>query len=241
MTEAVKEPVQNIYAVKAGGFLAIDKDVSAAYREISPVLSGIAKSVWKKHPWYGAGTGAFRLHVPFLATKEDFRLFQPQRSDWRSLLMAQQIKDATKRARDKGKDAAEEFDWMALRPRNRHPVCAFNSFWTILAERGLLGVSLIALCLGILLFSYVRRLVQAVLFLRTQDDSDVFVFACPPIVWVVPFAVALLVALAFYEPILDVVPMLFVFTVPLAIAAASFPKKPAQPARVAKTTEKESS
>ena len=241
VTEAVKEPVQNIYAVKAGGFLAIDKDVSAAYREISPVLSGIAKSVWKKHPWYGAGTGAFRLHVPFLATKEDFRLFQPQRSDWRSLLMAQQIKDATKRARDKGKDAAEEFDWMALRPRNRHPVCAFNSFWTILAERGLLGVSLIALCLGILLFSYVRRLVQAVLFLRTQDDSDVFVFACPPIVWVVPFAVALLVALAFYEPILDVVPMLFVFTVPLAIAAASFPKKPAQPARVAKTTEKESS
>ena len=240
VTEAVKEPVQNIYAVKAGGFLAIDKDEAAAYREVSPVLSGIAKSVWKKHPWYGAGTGAFRLHVPFLATKDDLRLFQPKKADWRSLLMTQQMKNATQRISEKGKGAADEFDWTALRPRHRNPVCAYNSLWTLLAERGLLGVSLLALGLGILLFTYVRRLVQAVLFLRDQDDADIVAFACPPIAWVAPFAFALPAALAFYEPVLDIAPMLFVFAVPLAVSAASFPKKPAQrPERAAKTPEKE--
>ena len=238
-TELVKEPAVNVYAVKAGGFLAIDKNESATYREVSPVLSGIAKSVWKKYPWYGAGVGAFRLHVPFFATKEDFRLFQPKKADWRSLLMTQQMKNATRRVREKGKGAAEEFDWTALRPRNRHPVCAYNSFWTLLAERGLLGVSLVALGLGILLFTYIWRLVHAVLFLRTQDDADIVVFACPPIVWIAPCALLLLAVLAFYEPILDVAPMLFVFAVPLAVSAASFPKKPAKTVRAAKTSEKE--
>ena len=238
-TEVVVEPARNVYAVKAGGFLAIDKDEAAAYRDVSPVLSGIAKSVWKKYPWYGAGIGAFRLHVPFFATKEDLRLFQPKKADWRSLLMTQQMKNATRRVREKGKDAADEFDWTALRPRHRHPVCAYNSFWTFLAEHGLLGVSMIVLGLGILLFTYVVRLVQSVLFLRSQDDADVVVFACPPIVWVAPFAFLLLLVLAFYEPVLDIVPMLFVFAVPLAVSAASFPKKPARPASAAKTPEKE--
>ena len=83
------------------------------------------------------------------------------------------------------------------------------------------------LSVGILLFSYVVRLVHSVRYLRTQDDADVVVFACPPVVWVTPFALVLLFVLALYEPILEIAPMLLVCTVPLAIAAASFPKKPA--------------
>ena len=74
----------------------------------------------------------------------------------------------------------------------------------------------------------------------TERIADVIVFACPPITWCVPVAFVLLVVLAFYEPMFDIVPMLFVFTVPLAVAAASFPKQPAQQARVVKTPEKES-
>ncbi len=230
ITEKVKEPVQNIYAVKAGGFLAIDKEQSAAYRMLSPMLSDIAKAVWKKHPWYGAGTGAFRLHAPFIATKEELKTFQQHKNDWRTLLISQQMKEASKRARDareKGRESVSEFDWTAVRPYNRNPVCAFNSYWTFLAERGLLGVALAVLGLGVLVFSYVVRLVQAVLYLRTQDDADVVIFACPPIVWATPFAVALLLVLALYEPIFEIAPMLLVCTVPLAVAAASFPKKPA--------------
>lgn len=235
VTELVKEPVQNIYSVKAGGFLAIDKDQSEAYKTLSPALSAIAKSVWKKHPWYGAGTGAFRLHLPFMASKSELQSFQRQKADWRALLISQQMKDSAKRGRDK----TAKSDWKQLRPCNRNPVCAFNSYWTYLAEHGLLGLSLVALGLGILLFTYVSRLVQAIFFLRGQDDADVVVFACPPIVWIVPIAFALPFALAFYEPILEIAPMMFVFAVPLAIGAASFPKRPTS-ARATQTIEKES-
>ena len=238
-TETVKEPVENIYAVKAGGFLSIDKDLSETYRRLSPVLSGIAKSIWKKHPWYGAGIGAFRLHVPFVATKNELQSFQRRRSDWRTFLISQQMKNAAKR-RGRDKEVVGEFDWKDLRPYNRNPVCAFNSFWTFLAERGVLGAFLAVLGLGVLVFSYVLRLVQAVLFLRTHDDADVVAFACPPIVWTVPVALVLLCVLAVYQPILDVAPMLFVFAVPLAVAAASFPKKPAPLPRAVQTLEKES-
>ena len=229
VTEKVKEPVQNIYAVKAGGFLAIGKELSEGYRALSPALSGIAKTVWKKHPWYGVGVGAFRLHVPFIATKEDMKLFQRHKDDWRTLLISQQMKESSKRAREareKGKEPSSEFDWTAVRPYNRNPVCAFNSYWTFLAERGILGVALAVLGLGVLVFSYVARLVQSVLYLRTQDDADVVIFACPPIVWATPFAVALLLVLALYEPVFEIAPMLLVCAVPLAVAAASFPKKP---------------
>ena len=242
--EPVKEPVQNIYSVKAGGFLAIDKNQSEEYRKLSPILSGMAKSVWKAHPWYGAGTGAFRLHVPFIATREQLAAFRPPKSDdWRTLLITQQMKNnLSKRATEgKGKaKAADEFDWKAIRPYNRNPVRAFNSYWTFLAERGLLGATMAVLGLGILLFSYFFRLGKAVAFLRTQDDADVVVFACPPVVWVTPFAFVLLCVLAAYEPILDIVPMLFVLAVPLAVAAASFPKSPANRQRAVQPLEKES-
>ena len=243
--EPVKEPVQNIYSVKAGGFLAIDKGQSEEYRKISPMLSGMAKSVWKSHPWYGAGTGAFRLHVPFIATKEQMAAFRPPKSDdWRTLLITQQMKNNLSKRAAEGKDkakAADEFDWKAIRPYNRNPVRAFNSYWTFLAERGLLGATMALLGLGILLFSYFFRLGKAVAFLRTQDDADVVAFACPPVVWVTPVAFVLLCVLAVYEPILDIVPMLFVLTVPLAVAAASFPKSPAKRQRAVQPLEKESS
>lgn len=244
VVETVKEPVQNIFAVKAGGFLAIDKKQSEEYRKLSPLLSDMAKSIWKKHPWYGAGTGAFRIHVPFVATKEQLASFKPPKSDdWRTLLIAQQMKSSVeKRANEGGAKfrSADEFDWKAIRPYNRNPVRAFNSYFTFLAEHGLLGATMALLGSGILLFSYFFRLVKAVSFLRTQDDADVVVFASPPIVWVTPFVFVLLCVLAFYEPILDMIPMLIVFSVPLAVAAASFPKSPENGQRAVQPIEKES-
>lgn len=243
--EPVKEPVQNIYSVKAGGFLAIDKKQAEEYRKLSPMLSDMAKSIWKKHLWYGAGTGAFRLHVPFIATKEQLAAFRPPKlDDWRTMLITQQMKNnAMKRgheAKAKSKPAADEFDWKSVRPYNRNPVRAFNSYWTFLAERGLLGATLALFGLGVLVLSYFYRLVKAVKFLSTQDDADVVAFACPPIAWVAPFVLVLLCVLALYEPILDIVPMFFVFTVPLAVAAGSFPKNPANRQRAVQPLEKES-
>ena len=226
--ETVIVPAEDIYSVKAGGFLAIDKAQSEEYRKLAPMLTEMAKSVWKKHPWYGAGTGAFRLHVPFIATKDQQKAFRSARSDdWRKRLIIQQMKNnAAKRASTGKPEPADGFDWKALRLYNRNPVRTYNSYWTFLVEHGLLGASLALLGFGILLFSYFYRLVTAATFLRSQDDADVFVFACPPVVWVTPFALALLCVLALYEPILDIAPMLFALVVPLAVAAASFPKSP---------------
>ena len=244
--QTVKEPTRNIYAVKAGGFLAVDKDQAEIYGELSPKLSEIAKGIWKKHLWYGAGTGTFPLYfavdtppkdqilfqkAPFISKIGELQSFKRVKvgNDWRTRLIMQQMKDAAKALDEKGKQTVKhvgpEMDWTAIR-QFHSPDCAFNSYWTFLAERGLLGVALAVLGLGILLVTYIVRFVLAVQYLRTQDDSDVFLFACPPIVWVTPFALALLFVLARYEPVFDIVPMFLVGTVPLAIAAASFPKKP---------------
>lgn len=254
--ESVKEPAQNVYAVKAGGFLAIDKDQADIYAELSPKLSEIAKGIWKKHLWYGAGTGTFPLcfavdtsakeqkmfqKAPFISTKGDLQSFKriKAKNDWRTRLILRQMKDSLKSSGKKDKkkvmEGASELDWTAIRQFHA-PDCAFNSYWTFLAERGLLGVSFAVLGLGILLVSYIVRFVRAVQYLRTQDDSDVFLFACPPIVWVTPFALALLFVLARYEPVFDIVPMFLVCTIPLAIAAVSFPKRPTPRYKAAQPT-----
>lgn len=244
--ETVKEPSQNIYAVKAGGFLSIDKDQSEIYGELSPKLSEVAKNIWKKNLWYGSGTGTFPLYffvdtpskeqtlfqkAPFVSKKAELQGSKRVKigDDWRTRLIMQQRENARKSLHKWGKQsdkaAVPELDWKAIR-QFHSPNCAFNSYWTFLAERGILGAALAVLGFGVLLVSYFVRLVFAVRYLRTQDDSDMFVFACPPIVWVAPFALVLLFILARYEPVFDIVPMFLVCTIPLAIAAASFPKRP---------------
>jgi len=196
----VLEPARNVFAVKTGAFFSVDKDMAEVYGKRSAVLSGTARFIWKKHPWYGAGTGAFGLHSPFLLTKAELREFQIGKRDWRVKL--------------------------GLHPRSRDPNCAFSSYWTFLAERGLLGLGLAVAAMGFLLVSYFVRLAGAVVFLRSQDDADIVVFACPPITWTVPFSLLLFLSVAVFAPILSVPPMWLVAVAPLAVAAASFPKKP---------------
>lgn len=164
-------------------------------------------------------------------------------NDWRTLLIEQHQREAALKSPGtvgRGvRGLASDGDWTAIRPYNGSPVCAFNSYWTFLAERGLLGVALAVLGLGVLFVSYIVRLALAVKYLRTQDDADIFIFACPPVVWVTPFALALLFVLAVYEPVFDIVPMLFVCMVPLALAAASFPKRPTPRKKAAQLLEGE--
>jgi len=213
---SLTEPAKDIFAMKAGGFFSLEKDMVEAYGKRSAVLSGIARSIWKKNPWYGVGVGAFALHAPFLLTREESRLFQDRKHDWRTKILACQLREG---GRKNG-------GWNDIRPRNRDPHCAFNSYWTFLSERGLLGTVLAAIVLGLLLVSFFRRLVSAVVFLRHQDDADIVAFACPPITWIAPFAISLLLSAALFAPILGVPPMWLTIVAPLAVAAASFPKKP---------------
>ncbi len=49
-----------------------------AYKEASAALSRIGRQIWLSHPWFGVGTGAYGLHVPFLAEKADWAVIPAQ-------------------------------------------------------------------------------------------------------------------------------------------------------------------
>lgn len=52
-------------------------EAAAKAEAVEAVLDGIAQKVWLKSPWCGAGDGAYRLHLPFFATEEDWEHLPP--------------------------------------------------------------------------------------------------------------------------------------------------------------------
>ena len=118
---------------------------------------------------------------------------------------------------------AEKADWYVLAPNVSH---AFSSYLTVLAERGVLGSLMLVSAAALFIFAWVMSLLRAVVFLRTRDDADVFVFACAPIVWTAPAVIALLCAEAFFTPVLSCSVTLFAVVAILALSAASFPRAP---------------
>ena len=116
---------------------------------------------------------------------------------------------------------AVKADWSVLPP---HATNAISGYWTLLAERGIVGCSLLAVGLGILLWSWGARLVEAFLYVRGNDEMDAFIFACPPVVWTAPIVVGLAVAELFYSNAFASPAAVFAFTVPLVLSAASFPR-----------------
>lgn len=116
---------------------------------------------------------------------------------------------------------AEKADWSVM---TAHPLFAQNSYWTLLAERGIVGCLLILSGLGLMIWFYVSRLIESFLFLRHNDDADIFVFAVPPIVWTLPIILALIAVEAVWLPDFSLPTILFAIVVPLSLCAASFPK-----------------
>lgn len=118
---------------------------------------------------------------------------------------------------------AEKADWYVLAP---NVSSALNSYWTMLAERGILGSLMLASAAVLFLFAWVKNLVQAVIYLHTRDDADIFLFACAPIVWVLPAVLALFCVEALFTPVLSCSVTLFAVSALLALSAASFPRAP---------------
>ena len=111
-------------------------------------------------------------------------------------------------------------DWASLPPQ---PVRALNGYWMLLAERGVLGAAVLATGTLLLVGYYVRRLVGAWRFARS-DEGGAFAFVCPPIVWIAPMLLVLTLAEAPYSSIFSFSAFLLPFTAALALAAAAFPK-----------------
>ncbi len=118
---------------------------------------------------------------------------------------------------------AEKADWEFL---SSDVSSALSGYWTILAERGILGCILLASMGGLFLFTWIRNLVRAFAFVHTRDDADVFVFACAPIAWVAPIALAVICTEAFFSPVFSCSVTLFVVVAIVGLSAASFPRAP---------------
>ncbi|MBR4654868.1 MAG: hypothetical protein IKO72_16040 [Kiritimatiellae bacterium] len=112
-------------------------------------------------------------------------------------------------------------DWAFLPP---HPVDAVSGYWTILSERGIVGCGLLAIGVGLLVWSWVMRLVEALAYLRGNDEGERLPFACPPVVWTGPFILGLAVAELFFSHLFASVPAVFAVVSAFALSAASFPR-----------------
>ncbi len=117
---------------------------------------------------------------------------------------------------------AEKADWVVI---PTEPMCAVNSFWTLLAERGIVGVSILAIGFGLLAYFYVARLIEAYTYNSSRDEAMSFMFACAPVVWCPPFCVAILAACGVFTPCLVDEIAVFSFVTPLVLATATFPRK----------------
>lgn len=117
---------------------------------------------------------------------------------------------------------AVKADWSVL-PAN--VANGLSGYWTLLAERGIVGCAFLAVGLGALVWSWGARLVAAFMFLRGNDEADIFPFACPPVVWTAPFVLALAVAEMMFSNSFASPASVFALIFPLALSAASFPRK----------------
>ncbi|MGN0855033.1 MAG: hypothetical protein ACI4R9_05895 [Kiritimatiellia bacterium] len=129
------------------------------FAERRAVLSDVAARIWKEHPWLGVGLGAYRLALRFSATPADWKTFN-SRMDGRSLV------EALKRSLDDVEDPDRPQGFVPV-PSAWDSIGAeqvetpFNGWWTLLAERGLIGALALAAVLGGLVFHFVRRLIGA--------------------------------------------------------------------------------
>lgn len=117
---------------------------------------------------------------------------------------------------------AETADWSVIPQR---PAFAMNSYWTLLAERGIVGALLIVSVLGILAWTYASRLVEAFSRLSRDDDADVFPFAVLPVVWCVLPALALVFVEAAWLPDFSMETLFIAVAAVFSLAASSFPRR----------------
>lgn len=118
---------------------------------------------------------------------------------------------------------ADKADWELLSPGVS---AALSGYWTVLAERGILGCILLASMGCLFVFYWVRNLVHAVVFVSTRDDADMFIFACTPMAWFAPFALGIICTEAFFSPVFSCSVTLFAVVAVVGLSAASFPRAP---------------
>ncbi len=118
---------------------------------------------------------------------------------------------------------AQNEDWEVVPP---NPVRAINGYWTLLSERGNVMCGLFVVGLGLLLWVWGSRCVEAFSYLRANADADVFPFSCPPVVWIPLFFIPLLAVEGVFASVFSVRTLLLAAMAAMELATASFPRRP---------------
>lgn len=198
------------------------------FAERRTVLSEVAARIWKDHPWLGVGLGGYRLSLRFAVTSEDWKTFNPKVDE---PSMGEALKQGFGDV-----DEFERLGGFVTMPSAWRSIGAdrvetpFNGWWTLLAERGLIGALALAVVLGGLLYHFIRRLIGAV-------GRRVFVPSCAVgIVALLALVAETFVDASFLRP--EVLSTAAAF---LAVSVSSFPlarKRIGEAAGAAKAKEK---
>ena len=117
---------------------------------------------------------------------------------------------------------AEKADWAVL-PLEAE--CATNGYVMLLAERGIVGILLIVMGLGLQFATYVQRLIGGIRFHKRLGEGGRFVFSVPPVAWTLPLTVPLLLGEAWLTPVFECSTFILTAVIPLALSASSFPRE----------------
>lgn len=114
-------------------------------------------------------------------------------------------------------------DWLILPPTVSS---AHNAYWTVLAERGVIGCLVLAVGVLFVIGTWVVRLVRAVLYMRDQEEAERFPFFCAPVVWLLPCVLILTGLDGAVSVTLSLGTLPLAVMMPMVLAAASFPRPP---------------
>ena len=174
-------PSADIQTKKVEG-LEFEKAFTPALSDRNEALRRVAKTMWIGHPWAGVGVGAFGLHAPFCAVKEDWTVLPPEPKD------------------------------------------GSNGYFTLIAERGIVGGLMWLGGIAFLFWFWCARLVGAFRWQRAQDEGRSFVLNIPAVAWAGPLVLAACAADAWFSSGFPLTPLAACVVAAMPLAAASFPK-----------------
>ena len=116
---------------------------------------------------------------------------------------------------------ASKEDWSVLPPQ---PSIGSNGFYTLIAERGIAGVLLWAIGIGLLVYFWGARLVGSLVWQKQQDEGRSWFMNVPSVVWAGPLVLLAAVADAFFSSGFPLTGVSACVTTAMPLAAASFPK-----------------
>ena len=162
--------------------LDVEKSFTPALSDRNDALRRIAKTMWLQQPWSGVGVGAFGLHAPFCAAKDDWAVLPSEPKD------------------------------------------GSNGYFTLLAERGIVGSLLWGIGIAFLCWFWVSRLVGAFKWQKEQDEGRSFVMNISAVAWTGPLVLVACAADAWFSSGFPLAPLSACTMAAMPLAAASFPK-----------------